>query len=106
MAGRWGRQSDYERDGRGRPVPVVLARVRPDEGAAFAVLVIEQIRAARRVEGGIVELEREGVVALFAALRPGGSDRIPAHVDGVARALSLERLVSATENHASKSNSI
>jgi hypothetical protein len=31
---------------------------------------------------------------------------IPAHVDGVARALSLERLVSATENHASKSNSI
>src|SRR6185312_1564635 len=66
---------------------VVLARTRPDEGVAFAVLVVEQVRVDRRVEGGIVELEREVVAALFGALRPGGSDLGPAHIDAVARSV-------------------
>src|SRR6185437_15216964 len=66
---------------------VVLARARPDEGVAFAVLVVEQVRVDRRVEGGIVELEREVVAALFGALRPGGSDLGPAHIDAVARSV-------------------
>jgi hypothetical protein len=42
----------------------VLARPGPDQGVAFAVLVIEQIRVDRCVERGIIELEREVVAAL------------------------------------------
>src|SRR5579883_3678597 len=40
---------------------VVLARTGPDEGVAFVVLIVEQVRVDRRVEGGIVELEGEVV---------------------------------------------
>jgi hypothetical protein len=51
-----------------------LARAGPDEGVAFAVLVVEQVRVDRRVERRIVELEREVIAALFGALRPRGAD--------------------------------
>jgi hypothetical protein len=44
----------------------------PDQGVAFAFLIIEQIRVDRRVERGIIALEREAVTALFGTLRPGG----------------------------------
>ena len=52
----------------------VLAWPRPQQSVAFAALVIEQIGVDRCVEGGIVELEREVVGALFRALRPGRPD--------------------------------
>ena len=61
-----------------------LTRAGPDEGVAFAVLVVEEVRVDRRVERRIVELERQVVAALFGALRPGGPDFGPAHVDAVA----------------------
>jgi hypothetical protein len=50
-----------------------LARARPDQGVAFAVLVVEQVGVDRRVERRIVELEREVVAALFGALRPASA---------------------------------
>ena len=65
-------------------VAVALAGARPDEGVALAVLVIEQVGEDRRVEGRIVELEREIVAALVGALRPGGPDLGPAHIHAVA----------------------
>src|SRR4051794_29035213 len=62
----------------------VLARPRPQKGVALAGFVIEQVRVDRRVERGVVELEREVVAALFGALRPSCPDLRPAHVDAVA----------------------
>src|SRR5215472_2617419 len=62
-----------------------LTRARPDEAVAFAILVTEQVRVDRRVEGRIVELEREILAALFRALRPRRPDLGPAHIDAVAR---------------------
>jgi hypothetical protein len=53
---------------------VVLAGARPDQGIAFAALVVEQVGVDRRGEGGIVELEREVITALLGALRPRRSD--------------------------------
>src|SRR6185437_14418982 len=70
--------------GRGLMEPVllaVLARPRPQQGVAFAAFVIEQVRVDRCVEGGIVELERKVISAFLGALRPGGPDLCPAHVD-------------------------
>ena len=52
----------------------VLARSRPQQGVALATLVIEQVCVDRRVEGGIVELEREVVATFFGAFRPGSTD--------------------------------
>tara|TARA_A200000159_G_scaffold127354_1_gene122956 strand:- start:52 stop:258 length:207 start_codon:yes stop_codon:yes gene_type:complete len=48
----------------------VLAGPRPEQGVAFAAFILEQVRVDRRVEGGIVELEREIVAAFFGALGP------------------------------------
>src|SRR5215472_7249438 len=57
------------RAGRRRSASVgALARARPDEGVTFASLVTEQVRIDRRVEGRIVELEREILAAFFGAL--------------------------------------
>src|SRR4051812_47192753 len=63
----------------------VFARPRPEQGVAFTAFVIEQVRVDRRVEGGVVELEREVVAAFLRALRPSCTDLRPAHVDTVAR---------------------
>jgi hypothetical protein len=52
----------------------VLSRPRPEQREAFAALVIEQVRVDRRVEGGVVELERQVVAAFLGALRPGCAD--------------------------------
>lgn len=52
----------------------VLAGPRPEQGVAFAAFLIEQVRVDRRVERGVVELEREVVASLFGALRPGCPD--------------------------------
>ena len=45
-------------------VAVGLAAARPDEGEALAVLVVEEVSVDRRVEAGIVQLDREVVAAL------------------------------------------
>ena len=65
-------------------VAVGLAAAGPDEGVAFAVLVVEEVREDRRVEARIVQLDREIVTALVGALRPGGPDLGAADVDPVA----------------------
>ena len=52
----------------------VLARPRPKQGVAFATFVVEQVGVDRRVEGRVVELQREVVATLLGALRPGGAD--------------------------------
>jgi len=57
-----------------RALLAVLAGPRPQQGEAFASLVVEQVRVDRRVEGGIVELKREIVATFLGALRPGGTD--------------------------------
>jgi hypothetical protein len=49
----------------------VFARSRPQQGVAVATLVVEQVRVDRRVEGGVVELEREIVAPFLRMLRPG-----------------------------------
>src|SRR6267143_3307830 len=70
-----------------RALLAVLARPRPQQGVAFATLVVEQVRVDGRREGGIVELEREIVATFLGALRPGGTYLRPAHEDSVARSL-------------------
>ena len=55
-------------------VAVGLAAARPNEGEALAVLVVEEVGVNRRVEAGIVQLDREVVAALVRALGPGGPD--------------------------------
>jgi len=62
----------------------VLAGPRPEQGVAFAIFIVEQVRVDRRVEGGIVELDREVIAALLGAFRPGGPDFRSTHVDAVA----------------------
>ena len=57
-----------------RALLAVLARPRPKQGVAFAALVVEQVRVDRRIEGRVIELEREIVATFLGALRPGGSD--------------------------------
>ena len=72
-----GTKAPPDRVGRGlrqRVLVAVLAGPRPEQGEAFAILVVEQVRIDRCVERGIVELEREVVAALFRALRPGRPD--------------------------------
>jgi hypothetical protein len=68
----------------GASLLAVLAGPRPQQGEAFASLVVEQVRVDRSVEGGIVELEREIVATFLGALRPGGADLGPANKDSVA----------------------
>src|SRR5215471_10285401 len=68
----------------GRTSFTALAGPRPEQGVAFPIFVVEQVRVDRRVEGGIVELEREVIAALFRALRPGRPDLRSAHIDAVA----------------------
>src|SRR5882724_12518282 len=67
-----------------RALLAVFPRPRPQQGVSFATLVVEQVRVDRRVEGGIVELEREIVATFLGALRPGGADLGPTHKDSVA----------------------
>src|SRR4051812_9418474 len=67
--------------GSSRALVAVLARARPEESVALAVLVAEQVRVDRSVERGIVQLQREVVAALFGALRPRRPDLGPAHID-------------------------
>ena len=67
-----------------RDLLAVLARPRPQQGVAFATLVVEQVGVDRRRKGRIVELEREVVATFLGALRPGGADLGPAHKDSVA----------------------
>lgn len=57
-----------------RALLAVLARPRPQQSVAFATLVVEQVCVDRRVEGGVIELEREVVASFLGALRPGGTD--------------------------------
>ena len=52
----------------------VLARPRPQQGVALASLVVEQVSVDRRVEGGIVELQRQVVAAFLGTLRPRGAN--------------------------------
>ena len=55
----------------GASLLAVLPRPRPQQGVAFATLVVEQVGVDRGVEGRIVELERKVVATFFGALRPG-----------------------------------
>ena len=55
-------------------VAVLPAGARPDEGVAFAVLVVEEVGVDRRVEARIVQLDREIVALLRGVLRPRGAD--------------------------------
>ena len=57
-----------------RDLLAVLPRPRPQQGVAFATLVVEEVGVDGRREGGIVELEREVVASFLGALRPGGTD--------------------------------
>src|SRR5882762_7067837 len=68
-----------------RALLAVLARPRPQQGVAFATLVVEQVGVDGRREGGVVELEREIVATFLGALRPGCADLGSAHKDSVAR---------------------
>src|SRR5712671_2946947 len=70
-----------------RALLAVLARPRPQQGVAFATLVVEQVGVDGRREGGVVELERKVVATFLGALRPGGTYLGPAHEDSVARSL-------------------
>src|SRR5882724_9951740 len=67
-----------------RALLAVLARPRPQQGVAFATLVVEQVGVDGRREGGIVELERKVVATFLGALRPGGADLGSADEDSVA----------------------
>ena len=51
----------------------VLPRPRPQQGVAFAALVVEQVSVDGCVEGWVVELERKVVATFLGALRPGGT---------------------------------
>src|SRR5579885_3876000 len=66
-----------------RVLLTVLTRPRPQEGVAFAALVVEQVRVDRRIEGRVVELEREVVASFFRALGPRGADLGPPDKDAV-----------------------
>ncbi len=64
-----------------------LARPRPEQRVTLASLVIEEIGVDRRVERGVVELEREVVATFLRALRPCCPDFGSAHVHAVARSI-------------------
>src|SRR5512146_3354907 len=78
----------------------VLSAPRPDQRVAFAVLIVEQVRIDRRVEGGVIELEREVVAALFGALRPRRSDLGPADIDAMAGSVLVRAVVLGDDPHA------
>jgi hypothetical protein len=65
-----------------------LVAARPDEGETFSIFVIEQVGGDGRIERSIVEPERDMIAALVGALRAGGLDLGPAHMDPVAAGLS------------------
>ena len=65
-------------------VAVLAAGTGPDESVTVAVLVVEDVGVDRRVEARIVQLDREVVVALVGALRPGGPDLGAADIDPMA----------------------
>src|SRR6516165_4281654 len=66
---------DFSRAGLGRAsVTRRFPRPRPQQGVAFAAFVVEQVCIDRRIEGGVVELEREIVATFLGALRPGCAD--------------------------------
>src|SRR5258708_3618098 len=69
-----------------RPVSLAIwfPAAGPDEGEGLAILVIEEVGVDRRVEAGIVQLDREVVAALVGTLRPGGPDLGAADVDPMA----------------------
>src|SRR5271165_5677623 len=69
----------------GGSVAVRLAAAGPDEGEAVPVFVVEEIGVDRRVEAGIVQLDREIIAVLGGALGPGCADFHSTHVDTVAR---------------------
>ena len=56
----------------------------PDEGVAFAFLVLDEIRVDRSVEARIVQLGREIVALLRGMFRPGGADFRAADEDPMA----------------------
>src|ERR1700739_4036147 len=56
-----------------RDLLAVLPRPRPQQSVAFATFVVEQVSVDRRVEGGIVEVERKVVATFLRTLRPGGA---------------------------------
>ena len=66
-----------EKLGRGvgpeRTLLAVLPGPRPQQGVAFATLVVEQVGVDRCVEGRVVELERQVVATFLGALGPGGT---------------------------------
>ena len=62
------RPEDRAGPGRAALLLAFLSRSRPEQREAFAALVFEQVRVDRRVEGGVVELEREVVATFFRAL--------------------------------------
>jgi len=64
-----------------------LARPRPEQRVTFAAFVIEQVGIDRRVERGVVELEREVVATFLGALRPRCPDLSSANVHAVARSI-------------------
>ena len=97
----WSRPTDRFRDRRIKETPPgktgrglterlsvgALARPRPEQRVTFAAFVIEKVGVDRRVERGIVELEREVVAALLGTLRPRCSDFCSANVHAVARSI-------------------
>src|SRR5271170_735249 len=70
--------------GAGGALLAVLSRPRPEQREAFTALIVEQVRVDWCIEGGVVELEREVVATFLGALRPGGPDLCPAHVNAMA----------------------
>src|SRR5271166_6927121 len=84
---RWARRPRPVIPGEARwsgSVAVGPAAAGPDEGVAFAVLVVEEVGVDRRVEARIVQLDREIIAAFGGALRPGGPDFGPTDIDPMA----------------------
>src|SRR5262249_53302564 len=66
-----------------------LSRPRPKQGVSFSALIVEQVRVDRRVERGVVELERAIGPAFLGALRRGGTDFGATRIDAVARRIVI-----------------
>ena len=65
-------------------IAAASAGPRPDQGIAFAILVIKEVGEDRRVEAGVIEFERQIVAALVGTLRPGCSDLGATDIDPMA----------------------
>jgi hypothetical protein len=73
-----------------------LAAAGPDEGEAFAVLVLDEVRVDRGVETRVVKLDRKILALLRGALQPGGADLGAADEDPTAGRVPAGPTTSAT----------